>query len=295
MLNYDPERETGKLFGSLWGRLTDEQYRESVNLFRSRFEINGFNLDWFKGKNCLDAGTGSGRYAVAMAMHGARVTACDISDAGLEIARVRSEGVPNLTFKPGSVLDLPFPDATFDFVCCAGVLHHTPSIARGLDELTRVLQPDGKVFLLLYGTGGLRWKLITALRPICAELGIESVDSAIIAAGLPANNRKHFLDDLFVPIQTFVKWSDLSPMLVDRGYTSIERWTEGRFDHEASPLAQLEDMEKLFEIFAHIDHPLGNLGRDTASAFCKLARAHLDDCQLVIGEGNHRVLASRAA
>lgn len=292
MLNV--ERETGELFGSLWGRLTDEQYRESVSLFRARFEINGFDLDWFKGKQCLDAGTGSGRYAVAMAMHGARVSACDISEAGLEVARARSEGVPNLTFRLGSVLDLPFPDASFDFVCCAGVLHHTASIERGLDELTRVLRPGGKAFLLLYGAGGLRWKLIAALRPICAELGIETIDDAISAAGLPANNRKHFLDDLFVPIQTLVKWSDLSAMLANCGYTSVERWTEGRFDHEASPSAQLDDMEKLYDIFAHVDHPLGNLGRDTASAFCKLARAHLGDRQLVIGEGNHRILARRS-
>ena len=75
------ERATGELFGSLWGKLTDQQYRESVDLFRRRFEANGFDLSWFTGKRCLDAGTGSGRYAVAMAMHGADVVGCDISEA----------------------------------------------------------------------------------------------------------------------------------------------------------------------------------------------------------------------
>jgi len=295
MLKSDVERETGELFGALWSKLTDDQYRDSVNLFRARFEINGFDLGWFRGKQCLDAGTGSGRYAVAMAMHGARVTACDISESGLEVARHRSEGVPNLNYMFGSVLDLPFANASFDFVCCAGVLHHTPSIPRGLDEIARVLRPGGKMFLLLYGAGGLRWKLIAALRPICAELGIETIDGAIKAAGLPENNAKHFLDDLFVPIQTLVKWSDLSPMLANCGFNSVARWTQGRFDHETSPSAQLEDMEKLFQIFAHVDNPLGELGRDTALAFCNLARSHQRDDRLVIGEGNHRILASRAA
>jgi len=287
------ERKTGELFGSLWSRLTDQQYRESVDLFRSRFLANGFDLDWFKDKECLDAGTGSGRYAVSMALHGATVVGCDISESGLVTARERAEGIPNLSFKFGSVLDLPFPEASFDFVCCAGVLHHTPSIARGLDELTRVLRPGGKLFLLLYGAGGLRWKLIAALRPICDELGIGAIDQAIAGAGLPANNRKHFLDDLFVPIQTLVRWSDLSVWLSQRGYIA-DRWTGGRFDHEASTAAQLEDMEKLSRIFHNVHGPLGALGRDIADAFCATARAALQDERLVIGEGNHRVLASRA-
>lgn len=275
------------------GKLTDQQYRESVELFRSRFTVNGFDLGWFAGKRCLDAGTGSGRYAVAMALHGAEVTGCDISQTGLTVARERANSVPNLTFKQGSVLDLPFADASFDFVCCAGVLHHTPSIERGLDELTRVLKPGGKLFLLLYGAGGLRWKQIAALRPICTELGFAEIDRGIAAAGLPANNRKHFLDDLFVPIQTLVAWTDLSTWLAQRGYSAVQRWMKGRFDHEANPVAQLEDMDKVARIFRHLDSPLGRLGHKIAEAFCDTARANLQDEQLVIGEGNHRILATK--
>lgn len=122
------ERRTGELFGPLWAQLTDQQYKESVALFSARFTANGFGLGWFAGKDCLDVGTGSGRYALAMAMHGANVTGCDISQSGLAVARERTKGIPNLKFQFGSALDLPFPDASFDFVCCAGVLHHTPSI-----------------------------------------------------------------------------------------------------------------------------------------------------------------------
>jgi SAM-dependent methyltransferase len=288
------EEKTGALFGSLWGRLTGEQYRDSVELFRSRFVANGFDLGWFEGKRCLDAGTGSGRYAVAMALHGAEVIGCDISQTGLAVARERADAIPNLTFKQGSVLDLPFADASFDFVCCAGVLHHTPSIERGLDELTRVLRPGGKLFLLLYGAGGLRWKQVAALRPICAELGLAEIDRGIASAGLPANNRKHFLDDLFVPIQTLVSWTDLSAWLAHRGYNSVQRWVLGRFDHEASPAAQLEDMDKIVRIFSHLDNPLGRLGHKIAEAFCETVRTNLHDERLVIGEGNHRILATRS-
>ncbi|HVV60640.1 MAG TPA: class I SAM-dependent methyltransferase [Pseudolabrys sp.] len=304
------EKTTGELFGSLWHRLDDAQYRESVELFTRRFRANGFDLGWFKGKKCLDAGCGSGRYGVAMALHGAaEVIGCDISDNGLATARERAASVPNLSFRKGSVLDLPFADASFDFVCCAGVLHHTPSIARGLDELTRVLRPGGKLFLLLYGAGGLRWKSIAALRPLAGELGLDAVDAGIAAAGLPANNRKHFLDDLFVPIQMLTTWSDLSGWLADRGYADVQRWMKGRFDQEASPQAQIEDMVKLERIFEGVrdakgapvkTKTLGAIGAQVASAFVEQARslaekerdaAAVED--IVIGEGNHRILATR--
>lgn len=285
------ETRTGELFGSLWHRLSDAQYQESVDLFRRRFEANGFDLAWFRGKRCLDAGTGSGRYAVAMAIAGGDVVGCDVSTSGLATARARAQGVPNLSFVEGSVLDLPFPDAAFDFVCCAGVLHHTPSIAGGLDQITRVLKPGGKMFLLLYGAGGLRWKLVRALRPLAAELGQDVLHDAITAAGLPDNNRKHWMDDLFVPILDQVAWIDLEPMLATRGYSPVERWMQGRFDHESSIASQIEDMDKARRIFACIKHPLGRIGERIGAAFCDEAATAGED--IVIGEGNHRVMAQK--
>ena len=186
------EEVTGKLFGGLWTSLNDQQYRESVELFTKRAIANNFDLDWLKGKKCLDAGCGSGRYSVAMALHGAAsVTAVDVSDTGLAEASRRASEFPSITFQKASVLDLPFEDSTFDFVWSAGVIHHTSDFDKALSELTRVLKPRGKLFLLVYGAGGLRWKAVQALRPVVVDLGMKLIDDAIGIAGLPANNRKH--------------------------------------------------------------------------------------------------------
>ena len=54
----------------------------------------------------------------------------------------------------GSVLELPYPDDTFDFVHCDGVLHHTTNPRTGFSELLRVLKPAGKLVVGLYGCGG---------------------------------------------------------------------------------------------------------------------------------------------
>src|SRR5438874_1223600 len=71
--------ETGRLFGDLWHRYDENLYEESIALFARRFEANGFDLSWFRGRRCLDAGCGGGRYSIAMARLGAsQVIGCDI-------------------------------------------------------------------------------------------------------------------------------------------------------------------------------------------------------------------------
>jgi ubiquinone/menaquinone biosynthesis C-methylase UbiE len=305
------EKRTGALFGNLWASLNDEQYQQSVDLFTKRAIANGFDLGWLEGKKCLDAGCGSGRYSVAMAIHGAEsVTAIDVSESGIEEARRRAAELSMIDFKQASILDLPFENDVFDFVWSAGVIHHTSDFDKALSELTRVLKPDGKLFLLIYGAGGLRWKAIKALRPIVVDLGIEFIDKAINKAGLPANNRKHFLDDLFVPIQKLTSMSELSVKLKSNGYESIERWVGETFDHEGNPNAQLEDIEKLEKIAkASIglaetasERYLTRLAHQTACLYVETARKAINDESLdsselygiVIGEGNHRVIAVKS-
>ncbi len=304
------EARTGRLFGDLWHKLDDEQFEQSVDLFAKRFEANGFDLSWFENKQCLDAGCGGGRYTIAMGRMGAaRAVGCDLSEEGLADARARAAGMANVVFEQASALGLPFEDGSFDFVCCSGVLHHTTDGDRGLDELTRVLSPGGKLYLLLYGSGGLRWAASGALRPIAQGLGYDFMDRAVETAGLPANNRRNFLDDFFVPIVTFVDWETLRGKLAARGFEHIERWEKGRFDHEANPDLQCAEIEKMVRIFRAAAELAGGdncelAGRGLATAQDFLTQAQeritarkkgdISEAELgwaVIGEGNHRVLA----
>ena len=148
------ENTTGALFGSLWKDLSSDQFKESVELFTKRAQANNFDLEWLQGKTCLDAGCGSGRYSVALALHGAReITAVDVSSSGLETAKENAKEFDQIQFQQASVLDLPFPNESFDLVWCAGVLMITSDFDKGLTELTRVLKPNGKLFLLVYGAG----------------------------------------------------------------------------------------------------------------------------------------------
>jgi len=313
MMN-EVETRTGRLFGDLWHHLDENQFEESAAFFASRFEANGFDLSWFEGKKCLDVGCGGGRYSIAMGRLGAgQVVGCDISEDGLTDARLRAEGLPNVTFEKASALDLPFAAASFDFVFSSGVLHHTTDPDKGLDELSRVLRPGGYLYLMLYGGGGLRWAASMAVRPCAQELGVDFIDQAIGKTGLPANNRRHFLDDFFAPIVKFVTWSSLHSKLKARGYGEINRW--GRDDHDAD--ANLKDVSKMVMIFTRAVElvrsedaktlSLAEVGLETVTGFhnqIKEVMAAYESgkitCQTVvdkiIGEqidDNHRVVARK--
>lgn len=47
----------------------------------------------------------------------------------------------------GSLVDLPFSDAEFDFVFCTEVLEHVVNDARAFQEIGRVLRPGGLVLI----------------------------------------------------------------------------------------------------------------------------------------------------
>jgi ubiquinone/menaquinone biosynthesis C-methylase UbiE len=87
----------------------------------------------------LDAGCGEGFVArrIIDAVPTITLTGCDVSRVALEIATSTN---PTAKFVAGSVVDLPFPDRSFDVVGCFEVLEHLPGDVprRALSELARV-------------------------------------------------------------------------------------------------------------------------------------------------------------
>lgn len=309
------EQRTGQLFGDLWNRYDDRLFEESVSLFQRRWTANGEPAGFLEAKRCLDAGCGGGRYTIAMARMGAcESVGVDIGEAGLADARARAErlGVPAAHFRMASVLALPFESGSFDFVCCSGVLHHTPSVEQGLAELHRVLRPGGSLYLLLYGDGGQYWPLTQVLRPYASMLGYDEVARCVEAAKLPANKRRTLLDDLFVPLLETYSVARVETLLRQAGFAQWRRWSRGQFDHESDPhsiLAEIEIRERMWragsrsaaaEETARFEDSLADLCASAARTAGTLIAAH-DANQLsgsdlraaLIGTGHHRLVAQR--
>ena len=307
------ENATGKLFEKLWAPYEQKPFDESVQLFARRLNLVNFDPEFFRGKKVLDAGCGGGRNAIAMAQLGAaEVYGIDIGRQGIVNASQRAAGFGNVEFREASILEIPFEDETFDFVWCAGVLMITDDEDQALDELTRVLKPGGLMYLLVYADEGMRWPLINALRPLARRIGQPLIKAVMDASGMPANKQRTFLDDLFCPKLDFYNWNRLHRMLERRGYRPIERWgDQARLDHEQSLEDYREDLQSLATMFE-----LGARGSDDiASLFGHAHRlvedviatirwferevqtgrsSEADAMQLVIGQGHHRVLATKA-
>jgi len=99
-----------------------------------------------RGAKVLDAGCGPGLYAEELVRRGAVVTAIDASEEQLRIARER---LPATTDVRQAVLGepLPFPDASFDLVICALVIHYVADRAAAFSEFHRVLRPGGRAIV----------------------------------------------------------------------------------------------------------------------------------------------------
>ncbi|GMV97254.1 MAG: hypothetical protein AMXMBFR83_16120 [Phycisphaerae bacterium] len=95
------------------------------------------------GRTILDLCCGTGLTAMHFAYRGARVVACDISLAAVEIARQRARlsGIGSrIRFLRADARRLPFADGTFDAVFCRSSLHILVDYPETPFEVCRVLK-----------------------------------------------------------------------------------------------------------------------------------------------------------
>ena len=104
-----------------------------------------FSLPHVRGCRVLDAGCGVGwGSALLVEAEASEVVGVDLDPETVEDARRR---VPAATFVVGDLMDLPFDDDSFDVVVCFEAIEHTGDTERTLDQLARVLRPNGLLFV----------------------------------------------------------------------------------------------------------------------------------------------------
>jgi ubiquinone/menaquinone biosynthesis C-methylase UbiE len=102
----------------------------------------------------LDVGSGQGHWGRALLPvlpRVARLTGVDREADWREQAEARSVelGIADrATYVTGEVERLPFADATFDLVTCQTVLIHVADVNGAIEEMLRVLRPDGRIVVV---------------------------------------------------------------------------------------------------------------------------------------------------
>ncbi|MGQ7868368.1 class I SAM-dependent methyltransferase [Sunxiuqinia sp. sy24] len=89
----------------------------------------------------LEIGCGTGHWTAFFSQQGFKITATDVSEAMLELAREKQ--LPNTEIQTASVFQLPFPDNHFDQVGVITALEFCGDIPRAFAEIKRVLKPGG--------------------------------------------------------------------------------------------------------------------------------------------------------
>lgn len=117
------------------------------------------------GKRVLEIGLGEGSESECLIKEGARWSGIDLTaeSVGRVHARLSIRKLPYEELCQGSVLDLPFPDDSFDLVFSHGVLHHVPDIQQAQREIYRVLRPGGEVVVMMYARWSLNYLVSIAL------------------------------------------------------------------------------------------------------------------------------------
>lgn len=97
----------------------------------------------------LDAGSGAGHTALAIAPFAGQVTSVDLSASMLAQGRhlANERGQTNVRFEVGDVEALTFEGGSFDIVTARYSAHHWPHPQAALREIYRVLRPGGTFVL----------------------------------------------------------------------------------------------------------------------------------------------------
>ncbi len=116
-----------------------------INPLRMNFISQKINL---AEKEVLDIGCGGGILAESMAHHGAEVTAIDMADAALTVARLHLlESNLAIDYQRISAEQLAKANAEqFDVITCLEMLEHVPSPASIIKACFELVKPNGLVF-----------------------------------------------------------------------------------------------------------------------------------------------------
>ena len=103
--------------------------------------------------NALDVASGTADLAIEMVRQDKvqQVTGIDLSEEMLRLGNDKIQKASlsdRITLQQGSALALPYPDSHFNAVTCAYGIRNFSDLNLGLQEMQRVLQPDGQLLIL---------------------------------------------------------------------------------------------------------------------------------------------------
>ena len=184
------------------------------------------------GAKVLEIGAGTGRYSIALAKEGYKVTAVELVESNLEVLRKNSSDIKDIVSYQGDALNLSrFEDNQFDVTLLFGPMYHLYSkedIHKAIDEAIRVTKSDGIILVAFLSVYAIMY---------------DNYLNGNLAAGIEENfddsyKVKHFEEQLFTGYD-IVEFEQLFEMhkvkyLTTVAVDSILELSEGRSDFKMS-------------------------------------------------------------
>ena len=130
-----------------WDPNSEFKPLHDINPLRMNYISRAINL---AGKKVLDIGCGGGILSEAMARHGAEVTAIDLAEAPLSVAKLHQlESGLEIDYQQVSTEDFAAAHpGSFDVVTCLEMLEHVPSPASVVAACNKLVKPGGPPLFL---------------------------------------------------------------------------------------------------------------------------------------------------
>lgn len=136
-------------FGLQWNAFRKTQLDSYTDTTISQDRLTrclGGSLDIVKGKSVLEAGCGAGRFTEVLLGAGARVFACDLSEA-VEANYENCKRWPDYFVCQADIGQLPTMPQAFDIVLCLGVIQHTRDPEATITTLAGHVKPGGMLVI----------------------------------------------------------------------------------------------------------------------------------------------------
>ncbi|HLM55411.1 MAG TPA: class I SAM-dependent methyltransferase [Pyrinomonadaceae bacterium] len=232
---FTPSDEYATAFGRQWKTFRQTQLDSHTGTTISRDRLArclGGSLDVLRGRTVLEVGCGAGRFTELMLGAGARVVACDLSqavEANYENCRHHGD---NYFVCQADVRRLPLLPASFDFVVCLGVIQHTPDPEETIAALARHVRPGGTLVIDHYTRAtpknraqSLMRELLIRLPPRLATPLALAVSRALLPLHRLSWSDKRGRWRLRGPLQRFSPLADYSAAYPQLGEKLLGEWS----------------------------------------------------------------------